>query len=101
MLDFKTSFVNKSVKDLTNFLVNTREKSNIKKVLSRGKNKATLNKPWFDKDCKQAKNKLKLLGKDITQNPQNDDLRKKLYYDKKVYKKLTKQKSREYTKNIV
>ena len=97
VLDFKTSSVNKSVKDLTNFLVKTCEKSNIKKVGSRGKNKTTLDKPWFEKDCKEVKNELKLLGKDIIQNPQNDDLRKKLCYDKKVYKKLTKQKSREYT----
>ena len=68
---------------------------------SRGKNKTALDKPWFDKDCKQAKNKLKLLGTDITQNPQNDDLRKKLCYDKNIYKKLIKQKNSEYTKNIV
>ena len=65
VLDFKTSSVNKSAKDLTNFLVKTCEKRNIKKVGSRGKNKTTLDKPWFDKDCKQAKNELKLLGKDI------------------------------------
>ena len=76
VLDFKTSSVNKSVKDLTNFLVKTCEKSNIKKVGSREKNKTTLDKPCFDKDCKQAKNELKLPGKDIIQNPQNDDLRK-------------------------
>ena len=75
MFDFKISSVNKSVKDLTNFLVKTCEKSNIKKVGSRGKNKTTPDKPWFDKDWKEYKHKLKLLGKDITQSPQNDNLR--------------------------
>ena len=86
MLDLKTSSINKSVKDLTNFLVKTCEQSNIKKVGSTGKNKTTLDKPWFDKDCKQAKTKLILQGKYIAQNPQNDDLRKKLCYDKKYTK---------------
>ena len=95
VLDFNISSVNNSVKDLTNFLVKTCEKSNIKKVGSRGKNKTTLDKPWFDKDCKQAKNELKLLGKDIIQNPQNDDLRKKLCYDKKSIQKANKTKKVE------
>ena len=86
VLDFKISSVNKSVKDLTNFLVKTCEKSYIKKVGSRGKNKTTPDKPLFDKDWKEYKHKLKLLEKDITQNPQNDNLRINLCYDKKVYK---------------
>ena len=59
---------------------------------SKGKSKTTLDKPWFDKDCKQARNKLKLLGKDIkdikdiTQNPQNDNLRKNYAMIKKYTK---------------
>ena len=79
----------------------------IKTVVSEGKFKKT-NKnvtddndaPWFDEDCKKAKEDIKKVGKNIQRTPTDPSLRKILTEKEKPFRKLTREKKRQHEKMI-
>ena len=49
-------------------------------------------KNWFDQECEKEKENLKSLGKQISQNAENAQLRTLLHEKKKSFKKTCKRK---------
>ena len=68
-----------------------------------GKRKKTLNvnQKWFDKDCKEAKEKLRHIGKWVKREPNDRKHREVLNKEKCAFKKLTKTKKRKYREGVV
>jgi hypothetical protein len=69
----------------------------IKNVIKKGnfkkKNKKVSDDaPWFDKDCKIAKDEIKKVGSDIKNRPTDPSLRKILTDKKKDFRKITREK---------
>ena len=57
--------------------------------------------PWFDKECADVKNNLRKLGRKLKQEPANTCVREKLLQQKRLFKKLTKQKKYNYKCSIL
>ena len=77
----------------------------IKSVIEDGKFKKKRKKesddaPWFDLDCRTAKDEIKKAGKNIKDVPTDPSLRKILTDKKKYFRKLTREKKRCYENKI-
>ena len=46
--------------------------------------------PWFDKECKDKKDQIRRLGKDVRRDPTTKDVRNELMAEKKILKKEKK-----------
>ena len=94
--------VDKSVLKITNILNYAVDSSRMKRHQSRSGNFSFKNnKPWFDKECELEKHNLELLAKMVQKHPTNKNLRENLNQMMREFKKLTRSKSRIYTKSIV
>lgn len=73
-----------------------------KKETNRRKNCTKHHKKWYDINCTNLKKKLQNLAKELNRSNsfQNKELRKEYFTIKKQYKKLVKQKHREYKNTI-
>ena len=60
-----------------------------------------VNQKWFDKDCIDAKEKLRRMGKWVKREPNNKKNRDNLNIQKRAFKKLTKAKKRKYKEDVV
>ena len=56
--------------------------------------------PWFDNDCKKAKEEILIAGKNIQVTPTDPSLRQILTEKKKEFRRLTRQKKRCHEKKI-
>ena len=72
------------------------EEGNFKRRSKKKSNDA----PWFDNDCKKAKEEILIAGKNIKVTPTDPSLRKILTEKKKEFRKLTRQKKRCHEKMI-
>ena len=94
--------VDESVLKIPNILNHAVDSSKSKRHQSRSGNFSFKNnKPWFDKECELEKHNLELLAKMVQKHPTNKNLRENLNQMKREFKKLTRSKSRIYTRSIV
>ena len=66
----------------------------------RKRRKISNDAPWFDSDCKKAKEEVRVAGKNIQVTPKDPSLRKILTEKKKEFRKLTRHKKRCHEKLI-
>ena len=64
------------------------------------KSDKSIHDPWFDRECKEAKNAIRKLGKDLKKEPNSNDTRFLLQNKKKSLKKMVSSKKRKYKQNI-
>lgn len=67
----------------------------------RRKSKRKPNRPYFDSNCKAARNIVNKLGKSLSKTPWQADLRHEYNFQKKQYKKLIKKQYRDFKQNLV
>ena len=89
----------KLVRDLTDFLLEAAERGNIKSI--RVKHNKTINPPWFDNTCTQIKSEIRLLGKLIKTDPNNQIFKIKLSKLKQELKTRVKDNKMCYKKDIL
>ena len=68
---------------------------------SKNKRKSTRPKQWYDSSCFEMSKRLKLISKLVSQSPKNPYLRGRLVTTRKDYKKLIRQKKKEWKNNII
>ena len=68
--------------------------------IEKKKTRNLLNPKWFDKECTEAKNDLKRMGKGIKDEPNNVNLRENISKSKRLFKNLVKKK-RRYKEDIL
>ena len=51
---------------------------------------------WYDPECSIKKTQLKKLSSQLEKEPQNIDIRTKIYEEKKQYKNMLKRKKKNY-----
>ena len=56
--------------------------------------------PWFDTECKKARNNLRKLGNELKRDPKNHETRTLLQNEKKIFKKMTVGKKRKHRQNV-
>ena len=64
----------------------------------RKKKKKKKDKPWFDYDCKNKLNFIRLLCKSLKSRPWDGNLRGKVMYERKLLKHIIRKKYRLYRK---
>ena len=57
--------------------------------------------PWFDKTCRDIKNQIALLGKEIRKKPSNSELKNKLSQLKRSLKQNIRKNKREFKRTII
>ena len=62
---------------------------------------SNLGKPWFDKECKATKNKMKKMANKLKHDPANTAMRESLYIIKRTYKNLIRKKKALYKQQII
>jgi exonuclease III len=67
----------------------------------RRKRKHKPNRPYFDSNCRAARNVANELGKLLSKTPWQADLRQKYNFHKKQYKQLLKKQYRDFKQNLV
>ena len=77
----------------------------VKSVVAEGKfeksrRKTSNDAAWFDKDCRESKEEIRVAGKNIQRNPKDPSLRKVLTEKKKEFRKLINGKKRSHEKLI-
>ena len=85
-------------KSIKNILISSANACNIKQNRKTDKNTQP---PWFDKHCTKNKNSLRYLGNHLKQNPGNEEIRIKLFEEKKKFQKLVRNKKRQYKQSII
>ena len=75
-------------------LVEACKKAGLK--VQRNKTKAMSQNNWFDLECETEKENLKSLGEQISQEPNNSQLRRLLQDNKKKFKRTCRRKKREF-----
>ena len=94
--------VDESVLKIANILIHAVDSSKINRHQSKYDNFSFKNsKPWFDRECELEKHNLKLLTKLVQKHPTNKNLSENLNQMKREFKKLTRSKSRIYTKKLL
>ena len=88
---------NNLVNHITEVLTTAAEKCKIKHV----KQKEQKDPPWFDKSCRELKEKIKSLGKKVRGDPKNKSLKNELYTDKKNLKKMVKRKKISFKNQLM
>ena len=88
---------NNLVEHITEVLTTAAEKCKIKYV----KQKHHKDPPWFDKTCRDLKEKIKSFGKKIRKEPKNAALKTELFTDKKKLKKMVKNKKQEFKDKLM
>ena len=63
-------------------------------------NKPSTDAPWFDESCRKSKEEVTTLGKSVQNRPNNLELRKSLGENKKVFRKLIREKKRSYARGV-
>ena len=107
----------KRIKEIENIVDNGQDKdaSNIIKQIndiytisnkllykpSKNKHKSTRPKKWYDSSCFEMSKRLKLVSKLLSQSPKNSYLRGRLVTTRKEYKKLIRQKKKEWKNHII
>ena len=61
----------------------------------------THQKPWFDKDCKEAKRKINTIAKQLKHKPNDPKIRESLFSTKRTFKNLIKKKKLLYKQSII
>ena len=84
--ELDSSDPNKLTNHLTEVLTDAAERTKIKYV----RQKEHEDPPWFDKACRELKEKIRLFGKKIRKDPKNKSLKTELFADKKKLKKMVK-----------
>ena len=57
--------------------------------------------PWFDKECKDKKDHIQRLGKDVRRDPTAKNVRNELMAQKRIFKKMVKRKKILYKRETV
>ena len=65
------------------------------------KGNETNDAPWFDRSCREMKENIKNLGKNLRKRPKDENLRTTLFKKKKEFKNLTKTKKIEYKNDLM
>ena len=86
------------VKTLKGIILETARKCKLSKTKPSLK-KAT--QPWFDKECNDAKNAIRGIGKQLKKSPGDNEIRNSLFEQKKNLKKLTIKKKNSYKNSII
>ena len=68
--------------------------------MSKAPNTKNGDAPWFDSECKKAKNNLQKFGNKLRRDPKNMESRTQLMNEKRNFKKLTANKKRKHKQNI-
>ena len=69
--------------------------------VQRNKTRAMSQSNWFDLECETEKENLKSLGEQISQEPNNSQLRHLLQYKKKKFKRPCRRKKREFVSKSI
>ena len=69
--------------------------------VQRNKTRAMSQNNWFDLECETEKENLKSLGEQISQEPNNSQLRHLLQYKKKKFKRTCRRKKREFVSKSI
>ena len=88
---------NNLVNHITEVLTTAAEKCKIRHV----KQKEQKDPPWFDKSCRELKEKIKSLGKKVRGDPKNKSLKNELFTDKKKLKKMVKNKKISFKNQLM
>ena len=70
------------------------------KVKTKKYKKGDCSAPWFDSECKNKKDNMRKLGKDLKNEPSNQNIRSSLSELKRSFKKIVAYKKRKYKRNI-
>ena len=94
-----TSDINSTVKALTTFLIENLPKIPFKKKNTKNYQRKG-NKKWYDRSLEDLRKKLTKKGIYMSNHPYDKNARVSFFYLKKQYKKLCKQKSRQYKEKL-
>ena len=92
---------NDIVEPLTELLMKTAKKANIKEKTSISETKKSNNPPWFDKECKNLKNDVKKMGRKIKSDPSNLKLKRDLTIQKRLLKRTVQKNKTSYKKKFL
>ena len=67
----------------------------------RKKGKRPSDKPWFDKECKTAKNIVNIVAQHVKMNPRDARIRENLFINKKKLRNMIKKKKLSYKQSII
>ena len=84
-----------------NILITTAKRCLKIKTAKKRRCKISLNKKWFDKECRYKRHELRKLSNKKHRNPLNSTLRKEYHNVLKQYKNLLKHKRNEYYSNKI
>ena len=65
------------------------------------KDNSTNDPPWFDKPCRDLKSSIKLLGKKIRRNSNDQNLKTELYANKRELKKIIKKNKIKFKNDLM
>ena len=68
--------------------------------MTKSTNVANSDAPWFDSECKKARNNLRKLGNELKRDPKKQETRTLLQNEKKEFKKMTGGKKRKHRRNV-
>ena len=85
--------------EIKDILMKNAEKCNLKKKKARSDKNTSA--PWFDNECENVKREVRNIGNQLKLNPCDQNVRTKLYKQKRSFKNLIKSKKRQFKHNVL
>ena len=77
------------------------ENADISKLKVKKNKNDNISEAWFDKECKDSKNKIRSLGKKLSNSPEDTLIRKTLCEAKKSFRRKIAYKKRKYRQTVI